>query len=207
MISTRHHWFIYPFFEWYVWIRMKMHFKAIHITGELKNPHQPLLVIANHFSWWDGFFISSLNRQKWQKKYHVMMLEEQLGKNWFFRYTGAFPVKKNAKSMIESLNFAVNLLQDPENLLTYFPQGKFESMYQHPVHFERGLEWILKNLKNEVQLVFVANQTEYFESPGPHLFIHFSGYNYKGKSAREIANDYSTFFADSSRKNLKIKDL
>lgn len=207
MIKTQHHWFLYPFFEWYAWIRLKKHFKAIHMSGELKNTHHPLLVIANHFSWWDGFFISSLNRQKWQKKYHVMMLEDQLGKNWFFQYTGAFPVRKNAKSIIESLNFAVSLLQNPQNLLTYFPQGKFESMYQHPFRFERGLEWILKNLKNDVQMVFVANQTEYFESPSPHLFIHYKKYDYQGKSTHEIASDYDAFFTESFKKNIQIKNL
>ena len=204
MINTRHHWFLFSFFEWYARIRIRCHFRSVHMIGELPNAHRPLLVIANHFSWWDGFFISWLNRRKFHKKFHLMMLEEQLNKNWFFRYTGVFPIRKNSKSALRSLDYATELLRSPENMVVFFPQGKFESMYEQPLHFEKGLEWLIKNLKNEIRMVFVANQTEYFDSPAPRLFMHYKTYDYRGKRYREIEKDYQTFFAASYRENLKI---
>jgi hypothetical protein len=206
MIKTRHHWFLYPFFEWYSWFRMNRHFKSIHMVGTFSKTGLPVLIIANHFSWWDGFFIASLNRKIFQKKFHVMMLEDQLKKNWFFRYTGAFSIRKSSKDIIESLKYGIELLQNPNHLLTFFPQGKFESAHQSPLHFEKGLEWLLKNLQNEVHMVFVANQTEYFESAKPKLFMHFKTYDYNGKNLQKIERDYNAFYLSSSLKNTKTKE-
>jgi len=206
MIKGRHHWFLYPFFVWYGWMRMKRHFKKIHLSGTISETGLPILVIANHFSWWDGFFIASLNRKKFHKKFHVMMLEDQLKKNWFFQHTGAFSVRKNSKSIIESLTYAAELLQNPDNLVTYFPQGQFESINQEKLHFEKGVEWLLKNLKNEVQVIFVANQMDYFESAKPTLFIHFKTYDYRGKNLQEIEDDFNAFYRSSSLKNIKLKN-
>jgi 1-acyl-sn-glycerol-3-phosphate acyltransferase len=206
MIKTRHHWFLYPFFVWFGWIRMKRHFKKIHINGTISDFGLPVLAIANHFSWWDGFFIASLNKKKFHKKFHVMMLEDQLKKNWFFQHTGAFSVRKNSKSIVESLNYAAELLQNQNNLVTYFPQGQFESINQKKLHFEKGVERLLKNLKNEIQVIFVANQVDYFESDKPYLFMHFETYDFQGKNLPEIEDDYNTFYRKSALKNIKLKD-
>jgi hypothetical protein len=190
MIKTRHHWFLYPFFVWFGWIRMKRHFKKIHINGTISDFGLP----------------ASLNKKKFHKKFHVMMLEDQLKKNWFFQHTGAFSVRKNSKSIVESLNYAAELLQNQNNLVTYFPQGQFESINQKKLHFEKGVEWLLKNLKNEVQVIFVASQVDYFESDKPHLFMHFETYDFQGKNLPEIEDDYNTFYRTSALKNIKLKD-
>lgn len=205
MIKGSHHWFLYPFFVWYARMRMKRHFKKIVISGNVSDSNLPVLIIANHFSWWDGFFIALLNVEKFHKKFHVMMLEEQLKKNWFFQHTGAFSVRKNSKSIIESLSYSAELLQNPENLVTYFPQGRFESVNQGELHFEKGVEWLLKNLKNEVLVIFVANQVDYFEWARPHLFMHFETYDFREKSLHEIENDYNTFYHSSALKNIRLK--
>ncbi|WP_372949140.1 lysophospholipid acyltransferase family protein [Mariniphaga sp.] len=206
MIKGRHHWFLYPFFVWYGWMRMKRHFKKIHLSGTVSETGLPILVISNHFSWWDGFFIASLNRKNFHKKFHVMMLEDQLKKNWFFQHTGAFSVRKNSKGIIQSLTYASELLQNPDNLVTYFPQGQFESINQEKLQFEKGVEWLLKNLKNEVEVIFVANQVDYFESANPYLFIHFETYDFKGKNLQEIEDDFNSFYRTSSLKNINLKN-
>jgi len=206
MIKACHHWFLYPFFVWYGWMRMKMHFKTIRMIGDLPDRGLPILVVSNHFSWWDGFFIASLNRKKFRKKFHVMMLEDQLKKNWFFQHTGAFSVRKNTKGVIQSLTYASELLQNSDNLVTYFPQGQFESINQGKLHFEKGVEWLLKNLKNEVQVIFVANQVDYFERAKPHLFMHFETYDYRGKNLQEIEDDYNAFYHSSALKNIQLKE-
>ncbi len=206
MIKARHHWFLYPFFVWYGWMRMKRHFRKIIISGNVPAENLPMLIVSNHFSWWDGFFIASLNRKKFRKKFHVMMLEDQLKKNWFFQHTGAFSVRKNTKGVVQSLNYASELLQNPKNLVTYFPQGQFESINQGKLHFEKGVEWLLKNLKNEVQVIFVANQVDYFERAKPHLFMHFETYDYRGKNLQEIEDDYNAFYHSSALKNIQLKE-
>ncbi len=135
-----------------------------------------------------------------------MMLEDQLKKNWFFQHTGAFSVRKNSKGIIQSLTYASELLQNPDNLVTYFPQGQFESINQEKLQFEKGVEWLLKNLKNEVEVIFVANQVDYFESANPYLFIHFETYDFKGKNLQEIEDDFNSFYRTSSLKNINLKN-
>jgi sugar diacid utilization regulator len=68
------------------------------------------------------------------------------------------------------------------------------------------VEWLIKNLKNEVQVVFLASQVDYFESAKPHLFIHFETYDYREKKIQELEDDYNKFYRSSSLKNIKLKD-
>lgn len=207
MIKAKHHWFLYPFLQWYGWARMKMHFHKIRMVGEVEKKDLPVLLIANHFSWWDGFFISSFNRKIMGKRFHIMMEEKQLSENRFLNYGGVYSVRKNSRDVIESLQYTIELLNNSGNLVALFPQGKFESKYQHPLHFEKGLDWIIKKFPSEVQFIFMANQVEYFDSQKPLLFMHFEEYNYSGKTIDEIEKDYNRFYERCFNKNLTIKDL
>lgn len=206
MKKAQHHWFLYPFLQWYGWTRMKMHFHKIRMIGELERKELPVLLIANHFSWWDGFFISSFNQQKIGKRFHIMMEEKQLSENRFLNYGGVYSIRKNSRVVMESLQYTLELLRDKKNMVALFPQGKFESKYQHPLHFEKGLGWIMKKLPGEVQFIFMANQVEYFDSVNPQLFMHFGEYNYSGKTIDEIEEDYNQFHKECFNKNLTLKD-
>jgi hypothetical protein len=197
MIKARHHRFLYPFFEWYGYFLMKMHFKSINITGNYIKDDLPVLVISNHFSWWDGFFISTLNRKIIHKKFHVMMTEEQLLKYWYLSYTGGYSIKKRSKSCFESLRYTISLLEKSENMVTIFPQGRFEPVYMQPLRFQKGIEWVLKHLNNEIRIIFAANLIEYSDSAKPELNIVFKEYACKNKDITEIQDDYNQFYRKS----------
>ncbi len=201
MIKAKHHWFLYPCLVEYGWIRMRIHFNKIAMSGTIASAHRPFLVIANHFSWWDGFFIASLNKKKFHKRLHIMMEEKQLRENKILNYGGIFSIRKFSRDEIRSLLYSVELLKNPENMVGLFPQGKFESSYQHPLHFEKGLCWILKKVQNEIQVVFVANQVEYFDSVKPNLFCYYKDYDPSGKSPSDIEKDYNRFFESCYKKN------
>lgn len=207
MKKAKHHWFLYPFLQWYGWTRMKMHFHKIRMIGEIEKKDLPVLIIANHFSWWDGFFISSFNRQKLGKHFHIMMDEKQLAENRILNFGGVFSIRKYSKDVLKSLRYSLEILENSHNLVALFPQGKFESKYQYPLHFENGLDWILKKLNGEVQFIFMANQVEYFDSVQPLLFMHFEEYDYSGKTILEIEKDYNRFYESCYQKNLTLKDL
>jgi 1-acyl-sn-glycerol-3-phosphate acyltransferase len=202
MIKAKHHWFLYPFFEWYGCKEMKHCFSDILIEGDFHDRGLPLLLIPNHFSWWDGFFASSLNQKVFHRKYHVMMQEKQLKKYLFFSRTGAFSISSNPKKIMESMNYAIELLKHPKNMVTFFPQGHFESVYQQPLHFKKGIVKLLKSLKNEIHVIFVANLIEYFESSKPKLFTYYKEYFYSEISHYVIEKDYNNFYNDSIKNNL-----
>ena len=56
------------FISWYLQLRIKIHFKSIQIQGELKEKDASLLVIANHFSFWDGFLVQYLNLKRFPRE-------------------------------------------------------------------------------------------------------------------------------------------
>jgi hypothetical protein len=112
MIPAKHTWFHIRFFRWYTNCRIRRNFSNIVIHEPFNDlSDKPLLIIANHFSWWDGFFILWLNNRYLKKQFHVMMLEDQLRENMILNKIGAFSIKKNSRDMVESLNYARNILR------------------------------------------------------------------------------------------------
>jgi len=75
------------------------------------------------------------------------MKEKQLKKYIFFSRTGAFSISSNPKKIMESMNYAIELLKHPENMVIFFPQGQFESVYQQPLHFKKGIAELLKRIE------------------------------------------------------------
>lgn len=196
MIRARYKKRYVNFISWYLQIRIRIHFKSVHIRGELEVLDAPLLVIANHFSFWDGFLVQYLNRKKIHKKFYFMMLEEQLKKRMFLNKCGGFSINNNPKEMIESINHAAALLKDQNNMVLIFPQGRIETKYRFPFHFEKGLEAILKRSSGNARILFIANLIEYYSEARPSLYIHFEQPglgNQPGREAIEFA--YNSFFA------------
>lgn len=184
MIYPRHHWLYRLFFKWYTKTIIRQTFKEFRIEGQLAGYEgKPLLVLANHFSWWDGFFHFHLNELVFRKRYHVMMLEEELIQRLFLTKVGVFGVRKGTKGALQSLQFAGQLLKDPQNMVLLFPQGKIESHHQHTFHFERGIERLLATAP-DIQVVFVASFVDYFFDRKPiatHYLRSVSNLNTQGK--------------------------
>ena len=122
-----------------------------------------------------------------------MMLEEELRKNWFLQYTGGFSIKKESKSIIETLDYTAELLSDKNNLILMFPQGNIKSIYQNKFVFEKGIEKILQRTKNDIQIIFQANLIDYFANAKPNAFLN--RHHYTGAwNGTEIENAYNTFY-------------
>jgi 1-acyl-sn-glycerol-3-phosphate acyltransferase len=137
ILKATHNVFVYSFFRLYTRLRIKAAFSNVVIQGNVTDRDLPILVIANHFSWWDGFWIPYMNMKLFRRKIYFMMLEEQLRKYSFFNKTGGYSVKKGSKSIIESIQYTVSLLKDKTNMVFLFPQGKIGSAYQDKIVFEK----------------------------------------------------------------------
>jgi 1-acyl-sn-glycerol-3-phosphate acyltransferase len=196
MLKARHHAVIYPFFRWYAGWKIRRHFGVISLTGEYHNTSRPLLVIANHATWWDGFWVLYLNNKVFRKKFHFMMLEEQLKRYRLFNHTGGFSVRKGSRSVIESLEYTAGLLRDPGNMVLLFPQGEITTMHTRRFHFMRGVEWILDRVP-DVQVLFVANMVDWFSAPRPGLYVWYEEYGVEGGGLAEIERAYSSFYERS----------
>jgi len=204
IIKAKHNIFIDSFFRFFVIWKMKRSFHAFKIEKKVEDKNQPILLICNHISWWDGLWTLHINQQLYHRKYHFMMLEEQLQKNWFFKYTGGFPIRKNSKSIMESLNYTAELLADKKNMVLIFPQGEIGSMHDTTFVFEKGISKILQRTKNEIQVIFVANLVDYHSNVKPTLHAYMSDYSGNFETA-EIQNAYNGFYQDCVSNQIKMK--
>ena len=206
ILRAKHHFFIYPFFQKYTLWKVKKIFHEVKILGELKDNNKPLLIISNHVSWWDGFWLMYLNLKLLKRKFHFMMLESQLRKFWFFNYSGGFSVNKNSRTIFETIDYTANLLSDTENMVIIFPQGEINSIHNQKISFEKGIERIIKKLKNEITILFVANLTDYFSNPKPTIFQYIKEYNYEKFNFLDFENSYQKFYSESVENQIKIKN-
>ena len=174
MITARHHSLYARVFDWIRKGLLNRHFRSIHIESKLKEQDGPVLLNANHFSWWDGFIVRYAVPKTLKKKVFVMMLEEELSKRPFLRKVGAFSIKRNSRSAAESIQYARQILENPNHLLLIFPQGQFQSSHQYPLDFEEGWFRILQGAPENTRLVFLAALTDYFANRRPGLYIHMA---------------------------------
>ena len=194
MLKSRHHFIVYPFFQHYTRYLLKTRYHTVSIENHFADNGNAVLLIGNHVGWWDGFWAMYLNLKVLKRKFHFMMLEEQLLRYRFFNYTGAFSVNKGSRSVVESIRYASELLNDSKNMLLMYPQGRLHSMYEHHFQFEKGIERMLKNRERKVQVVFSANLVDCFTEPKPSLSIYTE--NYEGAFTVEaLEQAYNDFYA------------
>ena len=194
MLKSRHHFIVYPFFQHYTRYLLRTRYHTVSIENHFADNGNAVLLIGNHVGWWDGFWGMYLNLKVLKRKFHFMMLEEQLLRYRFFNYTGAFSVNKGSRSVVESIRYASELLNDSKNMLLMYPQGRLHSMYEHHFQFEKGIERMLKNRERKVQVVFSANLVDCFTEPKPSLSIYTE--NYEGaftvEALEQAYNDFYT---------------
>jgi 1-acyl-sn-glycerol-3-phosphate acyltransferase len=220
MITAKHSPGYVTFFNWYSRFMIHKEFRRVNIIGDVKPDSRSILLIGNHFSWWDGFFATYLNYRMFHKKLHVMMLEEELEKRLFLNKAGAFSVKKGGRSVIESLNYASEILKDPVNLLIMYPHGEIASQHNRSVQFEKGIGKILKGLhitnssprlgggreggsglhgiEDVVQIVFYIALIDYFSHRKPGLNIYLEELKFDGLIAvADIEKEFNAFHESS----------
>ena len=195
MLRSKHHFFIYPFFQHYTRWLLKRHFCAVTIEGSFSDQGKPVLLIGNHIGWWDGFWAMYLKLEVVKRRFHFMMQEDQLLRFRFFNYTGAFSVNRKSRKVVESVQYAASLLEDPENMVLIYPQGRLQSLYASQFLFEKGIERILQGREGEVQLLMSVNMIDYLAHRKPTLYIYLR--DYEGPFRREALEEaYNRFYAD-----------
>ena len=166
--------------EWskrlFYWVEYRLvlrrRFRKLMVKGQTSYPGQSILLLQNHFSWWDGFIGSYISYKHLKKSYHVMVQENQLERHRYFRYKGAFSVKKQSRELFESLSYAQALLRESGNLVLVFPQGRLQSMHATKIHIERGVHKLIEGCDNTCRILYNAVVLDYFEGFKPIVTCH-----------------------------------
>jgi 1-acyl-sn-glycerol-3-phosphate acyltransferase len=90
----------------------------------------------------------------------------------FFKYLGAFSVNKNSRTVMQTLTYAAQLLNDPQNLVVIFPQGKLHSNFIEKVNFEKGIIKVIKQADDNFQLVTAVTFVEHLRHKKPSANVY-----------------------------------
>jgi 1-acyl-sn-glycerol-3-phosphate acyltransferase len=207
IIKSKHNFIIYPYFRIYTILKIWKNFHRVVISGELRDKNLPVLLLSNHVSWWDGIWVMYLNIKYFNRKFHFMMLEDQIKKFRITNQVGGYSVKKGSRSIIETLRYTNEILSDKGNLVLIFPQGDIQSVYNGIIRFEKGVEKILRDNSGKIQVFLIANLVDYFSKEKPTLFIYFKELTTSETSLDEIEKEYNTFYSFCISENISKSDI
>jgi len=172
MIPARRNKVFSNIFAKYMRYRMNKAFNRIVVTPFTPKPGHSVLLLCNHFSWWDGFFGNYLAYWTMKRHLYIMMQHDHLQKRMLFNLFGGFSIEPGNREMLKSLFYAADLLNDPENLVVVFPQGELVSNHTLDINVEKGIERLIKHIKGPCQVVYCCTLIDYFESLKPSAFVH-----------------------------------
>ncbi|MBD3287570.1 hypothetical protein GF337_02095 [candidate division KSB1 bacterium] len=179
MIKARHSRIAKFLFHHYIKNLLSRHFADFQLFGKMPqlDPGLPLLLLPNHSTWWDGFFVYLLNETLIRRPIYLMMLEEQLKKYHFFSRVGAFSIEpENAKSTLRTLDYTAGILNSktsPLPLICMFPQAELVPWGKRPLNLKRGVEWLIQKTEQEINLLPLAMKAEYLGLKLPQVFFQF----------------------------------
>lgn len=171
-ISPLHEAIFRPYIRWL----LKKQFHAIQVLGEVPDfGERSTLLLPNHSTWWDGFFIHILKVQEFRRQTFLMMLEEQLSKNRFFSRVGAYSIDTQSfRGNLESIKYTRELLSSAENpVVCVFPQGVLLPWSVRPLGYKRGTDFITRKLEHPINICQLAVKCEYLEHQRADVFVQF----------------------------------
>lgn len=117
--------------------------------GRVPEGDTPLLVVANHESWWDGFFIRELQRRiRPSGRFHAVMLESELKRFPFLRFLGGLGVERGSVASVRRMLRLARAVgaERPAGVVAYFPQGRIKPGSMPPLEFNAGVLPVVESM-------------------------------------------------------------
>ncbi|MBD1387495.1 lysophospholipid acyltransferase family protein [Mucilaginibacter rigui] len=193
-------------FAIYMRYRMRRAFNRLVVTPFAPKPGHSVLLLCNHFSWWDGLWGNYLAYWHLNRHLYIMMQEDHLQKRMLLNLFGGFSINRSSREMIKSLQYAAGLLNDPENLVVVFPQGELISNHTTEIKVEKGIERLIKNIKGPCQIVYNCALIDYFESLKPSVFFHLYDCGVAGEvTFDELITRINTFHQHAFKAQIDVE--
>ncbi len=154
---------------------LKRRFHSFQVAGldilRAKNSQIPLIIYANHSSWWDGLVVFQI-LSKLRLDSFVMMEEKQLKNLQIFRKLGAFSiVREKPREALQSVNYAANLLKEnSQRTVWLFPQGEILPNDLRPLKFYHGLAKIVEKVGHS-RVIPIAIRYEFLKDFKPEILV------------------------------------
>lgn len=197
---------------------LKRRFKSLRVKNaaglKSRDVNIPLIIYANHSSWWDGLVLFEILKFSEFDSY-VMMEEKQLVGLKFFRLLGAFSVvRENYREAFESIDYAAGILKSGRRkTLLIFPQGEILPNDFRPLKFYNGFSHIVSKT-GKCYSVPCSIRFEFLSDYKPEIFLRFgevelvdAGENFNKKAFTKAAElkmleNLETLRSDITGRNL-----
>jgi len=164
-----------PVVRWFAWYFRRLarrHFAGIHwATSDdpARWDDTPILVIANHSTWWDGPLAYLLTSQL-GRTFHVAMEARHLGRHPYFGLIGAHPLRRTTTAeRYADLEWLGHTLA-PGAMLWVFPQGERRPALERPASLERGAAHLALT-RAPVRVVPVGIRLAHLSEQLPEAFL------------------------------------
>ena len=168
--------------SWFRWYCKRYyfppHFRALRLLHPVEiidlNPPGPLVVVANHPSWWDPIICALLTYRYPDRRIFAPIDAKALKTYRFFKNMGFFGVEQGtARGAATFLKLADKVLQEPDTILWITAQGKFTDPRQRPVRLMPGLGRVLARLKSPATVFPLAMEYPFWDEKLPEALAHF----------------------------------
>lgn len=126
------------------WMRHRLHVRMAGMPSTLRGD-VPLLLVANHVSWWDGFLLRAVQRAlRPRAALRTIALERELVRHPFLRRIGGIGINPSSPTSILLALRTIERLRTDDFVLGYFPQGRIAPSHARPLAFHRGIDLVLR---------------------------------------------------------------
>lgn len=159
----------------------RRHFHAVRISGAERfvDDGSPLIVYANHSSWWDPMVALLLADCLMPTRQHFAPMDAQaLARYAILKRIGIFPVEmKTQRGAVQFLRTGEVILQN-EGVLWITPQGRFVDARQRPLDFKPGLAALARRVaerSGSCTVLPLAIEYPFWDERLPETLLHFGG--------------------------------
>jgi 1-acyl-sn-glycerol-3-phosphate acyltransferase len=157
--------------------RMKLAVHRLFLAGLPRELDEdlPLLLVANHTSWWDGFLIRKAQEQiRREDDFHPVMLDQELRKRPFLRLLGAQGLTPGSSASFRRLlrRFQARREHSGDFTVLFFPQGRIWPSHRRPLGFQPGIRLVAEALAPATTLP-LALHIQPGRYPAPLAFLSF----------------------------------
>lgn len=129
--------------------------------------HQPVILVANHVSWWDSFLVVALDQALGTEGY-ALMDAASIQRMPYFTWLGALPLDR--ASPRAALREAAALLNRSSRAVWIFPSGAHRPAHLRPLGFQPGVR-LLARLAPQAAVLPIAIQYVFAESNAPGAWV------------------------------------
>jgi len=142
-------------------------------SGAPPRAQGPLIVFANHPSWWDPMFFYMLAGTIYPERRHFGPMDaEALRRYPVLRRLGVFGVEAGRRGAVRFLRDGQSALSQADGTLWITPQGDFTDVRVRPLRLERGLAHLAMRVPEAV-LVPLAMELTFWNESSPAAFLQF----------------------------------